>query len=820
MITAPKAPPGRLPLACAVALAAAGGVARGGVITSTWVGPAAGGLFTNPANWNPAIVPTNGGGHSFLVVLGSAPPAEVIAPLPVALDGLTIGAGSTLRHVNGAGILFEAGAVTNDGAWRLEPADASQDIVLFTDQLDLSGTGTLDLGAAGKARVYGIAGIRRLVNHAGHTIRGTGNIGQDGAFALTNEGVIEASGPFPLDLAARSSTNVNAGTLRAAPGGHLVLHPPGFDNEAGELVAQDGGVVSFGPSAFITTGTISGGLFRTEGSGKFIFDDPWCSVSGGIFEGTFATLAGVTTSASPPPILIGTWTLGEGAGGAKLNASGTFAGSGEVILTGASGSTLDGSQIGSGLTVFPGILIRGSGSVVGPFTNYSEIRAEGAPGLTLSASGSATANSNSGLLRAATGSSLTIAASFTNIGGQVLASSGSVVALSGGEIVGGSITAEPNSEVRCVGAQLDDPLLGGTIRVPAGSSLTLVGVAENNGLIWLDAVGQTTSLVVTSNATLTLGGTGTLKFAASSLGRITGSTTSTFVNAATHTIRGAGKFGNDAVGVINNQGTIVADKPPGLTIDPKTSFSNSGTIHVTAAGSLTASPGTWTNSGLIAIDAGRTMTRTGDITQVGGETHVDGTLSFVSGQFVANGGLVTGAGLLQAALTNGGGTVLPGPGAATLGIGGAFTQGAAGTLQMDVLGDAEFDVLAVTGAAALNGTLHLVKPAEYQPGSEQEFVVLTAASVTGTFSQVLSDAPVEVTYLAGAVRVRFLEPAAAPPLLGDLDHDGRVGGADLGLLLAAWGECVQAACEADLNADGLVDGLDLGVLLAQWKGAS
>ncbi|MCA9283966.1 MAG: hypothetical protein KDA22_02035, partial [Phycisphaerales bacterium] len=48
----------------------------------------------------------------------------------------------------------------------------------------------------------------------------------------------------------------------------------------------------------------------------------------------------------------------------------------------------------------------------------------------------------------------------------------------------------------------------------------------------------------------------------------------------------------------------------------------------------------------------------------------------------------------------------------------------------------------------------------------------------------------------------------------DLDGNGTVDGADLGILLAAWGPC--AGCPADLNGDGVVDGADLGVMLAAW----
>ena len=52
------------------------------------------------------------------------------------------------------------------------------------------------------------------------------------------------------------------------------------------------------------------------------------------------------------------------------------------------------------------------------------------------------------------------------------------------------------------------------------------------------------------------------------------------------------------------------------------------------------------------------------------------------------------------------------------------------------------------------------------------------------------------------------------PLKPDLDGDGDVDGADLGLLLSAWGPC--PGCPADLNGNGVVDGADLGLLLTEW----
>jgi hypothetical protein len=62
-------------------------------------------------------------------------------------------------------------------------------------------------------------------------------------------------------------------------------------------------------------------------------------------------------------------------------------------------------------------------------------------------------------------------------------------------------------------------------------------------------------------------------------------------------------------------------------------------------------------------------------------------------------------------------------------------------------------------------------------------------------------------------------PAQPPPsCLGDLNLDGVVTGADLGLMLGAWGACPggTAGCLGDLNLDGVVNGADLGLLLGAW----
>jgi len=61
-------------------------------------------------------------------------------------------------------------------------------------------------------------------------------------------------------------------------------------------------------------------------------------------------------------------------------------------------------------------------------------------------------------------------------------------------------------------------------------------------------------------------------------------------------------------------------------------------------------------------------------------------------------------------------------------------------------------------------------------------------------------------------------PTSSPPQdPADLNGDGKVDGADLGLLLLAWDPVGPADSPADLNGDNVVDGADLGLLLLAWS---
>lgn len=96
------------------------------------------------------------------------------------------------------------------------------------------------------------------------------------------------------------------------------------------------------------------------------------------------------------------------------------------------------------------------------------------------------------------------------------------------------------------------------------------------------------------------------------------------------------------------------------------------------------------------------------------------------------------------------------------------------------------------------------------PGASAQAIVMATAQSNAVAHTAIISVRREVDGGTRAWTTLELDPATPTP---DLNGDGEVNGADLGILLAAWG---RGPSPADLNEDGIVDGADLGVLLAAW----
>jgi hypothetical protein len=128
----------------------------------------------------------------------------------------------------------------------------------------------------------------------------------------------------------------------------------------------------------------------------------------------------------------------------------------------------------------------------------------------------------------------------------------------------------------------------------------------------------------------------------------------------------------------------------------------------------------------------------------------------------------------------------------------------------------QFDQLQVAGEVSINGTLEVSTIDGFDPATGQTFDIITADSVTGTFSNVVVPAGtnLEVVYTNSTVSLQV----SSGGLLGDANLDGMVDFADIpafiDLLIGG-----SYLFEADINQDSFVNFGDIDpfitVLLSQ-----
>jgi hypothetical protein len=150
----------------------------------------------------------------------------------------------------------------------------------------------------------------------------------------------------------------------------------------------------------------------------------------------------------------------------------------------------------------------------------------------------------------------------------------------------GVITTPSGGAVQNTATLNDVTIASGSTFVGAPNSLTtLVGTITNNGTLALASTGPAADFFVFQEVTLTGGGVMTLSD--SSGNRITGSAASSrLINAAGHTIEGAGQIGLNAT-AITNEGLIIANQPTGIVIDPSgNGLTNTGTLRANAGSTL------------------------------------------------------------------------------------------------------------------------------------------------------------------------------------------------------------------------------------------
>jgi hypothetical protein len=801
-----------------VTLAAASSAHAG--ITSSWIGPN-GGFWNSGANWSAGIPGTAGVPNASITVARGTMTVNLNTSPSLSL--LTIGPGCTLVQPDNRDLALTG--LVNDGVWSVGSVGNLTDIQLNAN-LSFSGTGAVEMGNNGNNRILSLGVQRTLTNGAGHTIRGAGNVGSNNT-GVINDGVIEATLPAGLviDLADNLQL-VNNNLLRARDGSTLTHFGTFTTNTNGVIRAEDASVV------VLRFGSVTGGVLETTGSGEFRTTSESTSFVDLTLNGFLRMPDNADSNLIGTITNNGTWTM-ESAGNLtdlRLNSSTvTLTGAGVLEMGNGGNNRITSVNAQRTLVNDAEHTIRGGGQIG---TNNTGLVNEGVIEATLSVGlfvdlADDLSLDNNNLLRASSGSSLTIFGTNTNnTDGVIRAEDASVVVLRFGSVTGGVLETTGSGEFRTTSEDtiFSDLTLNGLLRMPDNADAVLVGTITNNGTWKMESAGNLTDLRLNSS-TVTFAGSGVLEMGNHGNNRIYSVTANRMlVNALGHTIRGGGQLGINNTG-LQNKGLIDANQPTALTIDLWDSSDNfnEGTMRVSNTGGINLVTGSFVNRGLVDIRPTRAMSRTGVFSQTDGETRVDGTLTLSGGSYVQTGGLLSGDGQLTGSVSMQGGSTSPsnadGSELGSLVVTGSYAQGNDGGYVVD-LGLAGNDHLQVNGAVTLGGAIQVRLVGSFVPLPGQEFVILNAASVNGVFGCVeFPNAPSGYfTVVYGSTSVKLVV-ASLPPQESDLDFDGVVGASDISVLLGAWGEdpCDNAiCCPADLNGDGKVDATDLAILLGDW----
>lgn len=132
--------------------------------------------------------------------------------------------------------------------------------------------------------------------------------------------------------------------------------------------------------------------------------------------------------------------------------------------------------------------------------------------------------------------------------------------------------------------------------------------------------------------------------------------------------------------------------------------------------------------------------------------------------------------------------------------------------------DDNIDVIASNRGSANFSVLHNAGGAIFEPAILYPAGLSPEAIGTGDLDGNGSPDIAVANRDSGTITVTMNMSCKTPePVFGDLDGDGLVNGADLGILLGAWGPCGGCAgCPADLDGNCTVNGADLGLMLGNW----
>jgi hypothetical protein len=580
---------------------------------------AAGGSWSNPANWDQARVPTAldsvviGLAGTYTVTLDTTFTANYIAvggaagvqTLSIASRTLTVNGALTVRaggafvlsssNLAGAGQVVNQGILTASGTssiagtltttsgstLRIGQVDGCCGVANLTVANGFTNNGVIELteivGLGYAAQLSVTSGT--LINAAGATITSLGGARAGGARTLTaqldNRGTITAGAAAPLTIDKASAAHINSGTI---------------DGTAASIQVQQSGTT---PS-LTNTGTI------TIGSGQTL------AIQGGALNHSGGTLGG----AGALSLTSVTAALSVAVTPAALSMSSSSATISTVLSTGTTALSLTNSRIdgtGSVTNASGQTLTLNSTTISTPVSNQGTLIASGSSAVNGTLTTTTTSTLRIGQVDGCCGvANLTVANGFTNNGvielteivglgyaAQLSVTSGTLINAAGAAI--NSLGGAHSGGARTLTAQLDNR---GTITAGAAAPLTIDKASAahtNSGTIDATAAsiqvqqsGTTPSL--TNTGTITIGSSQTLAIQGGALNHTTG------------TLGGAGTLSLTSV----TAALSVAVTPAALTMS--SSSATISTLFSTGTTALSLTNSTIDGAGSVTNASGQTLT--------------------------------------------------------------------------------------------------------------------------------------------------------------------------------------------------------------------
>ncbi|MEO6750296.1 MAG: hypothetical protein ABIP85_00825, partial [Chthoniobacteraceae bacterium] len=611
----------------------------------------------------------------------------------------------------------------------------------------ITNVGSATSGAEGGSTTFlgGTAGSATINNNGGTA---NGALGGSTSLGLA---VAVGGGGFTTSTGANSIITNNAGTVSGALGGTTTFSNPGVGGSA--TIINNGAAFTGAGASGTTTfdgGTAESATITNEGAsvalglgGSTIFNTPFVAfpataasakitnnggtvagANGGsteFFNNSTAGSATITSKGGADNTASGTARFNDTstAGNATLN---NIGGTASGVVGGATGF-LDNSTAGSAT------ITNSAGTVVGAFGGATAFR-------NTATAGSAAITSNGAIFGGITGGSAIFYDTSTAGGATLTNLEGTVSGAFGGFTAFNQTATAGSAAITNTGATVNGAF-GGATQFFNTSTAGNATITTRGGTA-AGANGGTTTFNDTSNggsATLiTHGGTneglgGTTEFFSTSDGGLARAITN-----------GNGRF--DISGLTSAGMGIGSIEGSGeYYLGTKTLTTGGNNLSTTVSGTIES--GGEGGGALTKIGTGA-LTLTG-INTYNGPTNVNGGALIVNGSiasanvFVNAGGTLGGSGTVLGHVMNSG-IVSPGNSPGTLNIGGNYVQTGAGTLAIEIASRTSFDQLAITGSAALAGTLRVIRLNGYQAQVGDTFKILTAGGgVTGTFGTVNND---------------------------------------------------------------------------------